>query len=518
MEILTIIPARGGSQRVKRKNLLPVAGVPLVRRTVEAVKEANERLHADGIILTVIVSTDDHEIEAVVGCSTVRRRAVNARPSATIADVVFEVVDQYAHPGPVMVLQPTSIINGTQIADMVRHWARTGAKDYVATASAVTGFYSIMDAQEKWTPVLGIDRVNTQYQSLGVWKENGAVRLYPAGEGDYGRPPDDLYHMQTDDIDTWGELVQARARENRSRVVFDIVATNELGAGHLYRCLALADELQGHEVIFTGENVEDWAVDLIVDQRRYEWQTAISPWLGDGAVRVLDKLDTDQHEVAEHLAMGYKVVCLEDRGPGALKADLVINAMYPGSALNERNGPDWAIIRPEFLVNKWTYDPHSAQAMILFGGTDPKDLTYTVADALTASDHVGTIVMTGPGYDGAYSGYKYTGSVSSAMATCDLLITSGGRTVFEAAAIGIPTLVIAQNLREVSHTHVGEQAGNVYLGLADTVSQKQILDAVEGLLLFPEPRMEMSARSKSLVDGKGLRRVVRLIEDLMEGL
>ena len=130
------------------------------------------------------------------------------------------------------------------------------------------------------------------------------------------------------------------------------------------------------------------------------------------------------------------------------------------------------------------------------------------------------VVLTGPGYQGAYAGpiWEGEGSVSSAMAESQLLVTSGGRTVYEAATMGIPTLVIAQNLREVTHVHLGAEHGNVYLGLADLVSGRDIAKAVYGLMRFPEPRVEMSARSRMQMDGKGLRRVVRLIEDLMEGL
>lgn len=58
MKILAIIPARGGSKGVPRKNLLPIAGRPLVSHSI-----LHARLTRD--INRVVVSTDDREIAAV---------------------------------------------------------------------------------------------------------------------------------------------------------------------------------------------------------------------------------------------------------------------------------------------------------------------------------------------------------------------------------------------------------------------------------------------------------------------
>lgn len=56
--MLAVVPARGGSKRIPRKNIRPFRGVPLLARTLEAV------LRSD-VFDAVIVSTDDAEIAAV---------------------------------------------------------------------------------------------------------------------------------------------------------------------------------------------------------------------------------------------------------------------------------------------------------------------------------------------------------------------------------------------------------------------------------------------------------------------
>jgi pseudaminic acid cytidylyltransferase len=58
MSVLAIIPARGGSKRIPRKNVRPFCGKPMIAWSIEAALSA-------GIFDTVVVSTDDEEIAAV---------------------------------------------------------------------------------------------------------------------------------------------------------------------------------------------------------------------------------------------------------------------------------------------------------------------------------------------------------------------------------------------------------------------------------------------------------------------
>ena len=55
---IAIIPARGGSKRIPRKNIRPFAGQPLIAYSIKAAREC-------GLFDHVIVSTDDKEIAAI---------------------------------------------------------------------------------------------------------------------------------------------------------------------------------------------------------------------------------------------------------------------------------------------------------------------------------------------------------------------------------------------------------------------------------------------------------------------
>jgi len=54
--VLAIIPARGGSKGILRKNIMPIAGKPLIAWSIETALEAGDRFYR------TIVSTDDEEI------------------------------------------------------------------------------------------------------------------------------------------------------------------------------------------------------------------------------------------------------------------------------------------------------------------------------------------------------------------------------------------------------------------------------------------------------------------------
>ena len=89
MNILAIIPARGGSKGVPRKNVLPLAGKPLLAYNVEAAL-------ASRFINRVVISTDDAEIGAVAqefGADVVWRPAEISGDMASSESALLHVLD-----------------------------------------------------------------------------------------------------------------------------------------------------------------------------------------------------------------------------------------------------------------------------------------------------------------------------------------------------------------------------------------------------------------------------------------
>lgn len=92
---IAIIPARGGSKRLPRKNVLPLFGRPILAYTVEAALRS-------GLFARVIVSTEDEEIAAAgraAGAEILGRADALAGDRARIVDVCRDVLERTAAGG-----------------------------------------------------------------------------------------------------------------------------------------------------------------------------------------------------------------------------------------------------------------------------------------------------------------------------------------------------------------------------------------------------------------------------------
>ena len=87
------------------------------------------------------------------------------------------------------------------------------------------------------------------------------------------------------------------------------------------------------------------------------------------------------------------------------------------------------------------------------------------------------------------------GSMAEEMSDADIVITSAGRTVYEAAAVGVPVVTLAQSAREATHAHLTIDAGVVFLGLGVLVADEQIVGTVNRLLNDHRLREELGATS-----------------------
>lgn len=92
MRNLCIIPARGGSKRIPRKNIRNFLGKPIIAYSIEAAIKSE-------LFDEVMVSTDDPEITEVAEKYGAKvpffRSSENANDFATLADVIDEVKEHY---------------------------------------------------------------------------------------------------------------------------------------------------------------------------------------------------------------------------------------------------------------------------------------------------------------------------------------------------------------------------------------------------------------------------------------
>ncbi|UZD64733.1 cytidylyltransferase domain-containing protein [Marinobacter sp. AN1] len=139
--ILVVIPARGGSKRLPRKNVLPLAGKPLICWTIEAALEA--RLNAK-----IVVTSDDREILGLAqqyesqGIIAHKRPDHLASDTAATASALTDVVEAQEGAGftphTIILLQPTSPLrNASDIVASLDLFHSTGCHDTVVSVCEV---------------------------------------------------------------------------------------------------------------------------------------------------------------------------------------------------------------------------------------------------------------------------------------------------------------------------------------------------------------------------------------------
>lgn len=118
-EVLAVIPARGGSKSIPRKNIRPFAGHPLLAYSIAAARQA-------GTVTRVVMSTDDEEIAAIgrqYGAETPFLRPKELSQDLTQDLPVFEHALRWLEehegyrPEVVVQLRPTSPVRPRDLVD-----------------------------------------------------------------------------------------------------------------------------------------------------------------------------------------------------------------------------------------------------------------------------------------------------------------------------------------------------------------------------------------------------------------
>jgi len=181
--VLAVIPARGESKRLPRKNLLPLSGKPMIAWTIEAALKA-------ACIDQIVVSTDDDEIAEVASSCGAEvpflRPAELASDSATTDSVVAHTVESFeAENGcftHICLLQPTSPLRSN--IDIDASWALLKEKKARAVVSVTAAEHTPL-----WCNTLSDDlsmkgflpseKLAVRSQELPTYyRLNGAIYLF----------------------------------------------------------------------------------------------------------------------------------------------------------------------------------------------------------------------------------------------------------------------------------------------------------------------------------------------------
>ncbi len=160
LNVLAIIPARGGSKGIPGKNISSCAGKPLILWTLDAA-------HDSDLIDIVVTSTDSDAIEDVCDGAVILRPARLAKDETPMEPVVIHALDtMMATSGIAILLQPTSPL-------------RTAADiDEAICLLEATRANTVASVHESWAvPFTGIDPPRRQDREPTLFL-NGAIYVF----------------------------------------------------------------------------------------------------------------------------------------------------------------------------------------------------------------------------------------------------------------------------------------------------------------------------------------------------
>lgn len=180
-EVVAVIPARGGSKGVPRKNLRRVGGVPLIARAITSALESAR-------IDRVVVSTDDAEIAAVArewGAEVVDRPSELSGDTASSESALEHALDALAARGAttgiLVFLQATSPFIDPRDLDAAIERVAAGESDTVFSAVESWGFVWRLDAESGATGVNHDSRRRPRRQDRELeYLETGAFYVMDA--------------------------------------------------------------------------------------------------------------------------------------------------------------------------------------------------------------------------------------------------------------------------------------------------------------------------------------------------
>ena len=485
MKILAVIPARAGSRGIPNKNIRIIGGHPLIYYSIHNAKKSS-------FITDIVVSTDSAAVRIIAQQMGVGVRWRDERlcgDEVTLDAVIYDAIPKDEAWDYVVTMQPTSPTLSVETLDAAIGWAVE--HDLDTLISAINAPHLTWGEKDGKKVPNYKERLNRQYLPP-CYSETGAFVISKASvvteTTRIGEKIDvfEVPEKESVDVDTFTDLMAVESLLEEKKVAIYVNGNNTRGIGHIYRALELADEFYVKPDIYYDVNQTDISVfgrtthilipvngiaDLFERCRREKYNIFINDILST-SIDYMIGLRT--------VLPSAKIINFEDDGEGARKADLVFNALYEDSELpNVHVGDKYYIAGKTFLF----YEPIAIKdrvkrVFISFGGADPRNYTDRILSMITKEEYrdYEFVVVLGRAKSNVASLMEYNSypnievlydvsNMPELMSSCDVAVTSRGRTGYELALLGIPSIAMAQNEREEKHGFVSNENGFSYIGL-----------------------------------------------------
>lgn len=328
-------------------------------------------------------------------------------------------------------------------------------------------------------------------------------------------------------------------------------ASAEIGAGHVMRCIALAQAWaeRGGRPVFLMHRPGDALV-----WRIREEGFGYEPLSADPAANA-DAEETQQ--VARRIGAAWCVVDGYAFGQGYLNrlsrsvrvlriddyqseaepaAACTLNPNYDPALLTAAgdgffSGAAYTLLRRPYSRLREvprTYRLEPREVLLTFGGSDPSGLTLKSIDALLALEgtnlHLSVVVGAlnprvseveaacsgrGAAVEGSVTFAASDAEMAALMKRADLCLIAAGNTLWEAMSAGLPILSYAYTpYQQALLRHLDTEGCVRYLGAVDAFDAARLQSEVLGLLAAAPERARLGTAARRLIDGRGADRVV----------
>ncbi len=538
--ILVIIPARGQSKGIPRKNLRPLGDRPLISYAIQTA--LHSKFKPD-----VYVSSEDEEILNTAHKLKAKihtRDPKFSRDNTTLDPVIFSGYKEIKEIEKkkydlVVTLQPTSPLLKTSSLDNGIQMMVDNDRIHTVISAVNNSHLSWKKVKNKFVPNYK-KRINRQ-ELPPIFKETGGLLItrtkWIASNSRIGNNVQllELHNEEAIDIDNYDDWNLCEYYLKKKNIVFVVTGYPEVGLGHVYNSLIIANEILNHRVCFLLDKKSKLGFQKVMENN-YEVYLQKSNDLAEEVIKlgpdivVNDILDTSAAYIRKLTSNKLKVINFEDLGQGAAHADVLFNAIYPEKKAlsNHYYGPEYFCAREEFLLTKAkSLQKKVRKVLITFGGVDPNNFTLKCLKAIypyCEKSGIQIDVVVGLGYKKSkmlkqfsnVAVYQNIKNISNYMREADIVFTSAGRTTYEIAVLGTPSIILAQNTRELTHFFADETHGFKNLGLGNKVTQKEVLTVLQKLIdNFGERKKMQNRMLKKNIRG-GKKKVIQIINQIID--
>lgn len=358
--------------------------------------------------------------------------------------------------------------------------------------------------------------------------------------------------------------------KQKLKFAFRVNGNKDIGMGHLMRCLYLAEYLQSPSLFLINNNEKmaakvkefghtcyllssltekDFEVMIDALKKYPKPVEKVQPSekeeleeikeqlrLANSDVLITDLISPSDHYLDALKKMGVRLVSIDELGQATFPSDLVFNCNAISRSKKYKvskktkvfMGQQYALLRRNFYEGVGMPLRQTVQKILVTcGGTDMKGLSLKILKALEPFSHEIEIIFV-QGFDFKFQTelaqllegmhnikvLKNVKDMRPWMQSADVAIASGGTTMYELAALGIPTIILDQYEHQNEFaSEMERQGGVINLNLGEKINSKTIEKALVDILPLEKRRM-MSLTAQKIIDGKGAMRVAKIIQEI----